>query len=138
MKRVILGTFGVIGLSTAVIIGSSFTKASADGNATIEMFNELKAQVETLETKLEEANNEIATLKTSNEKLISIEEATNQNKDKIATITNNIKTVETNLGNITTRTTKIEEREKVFYRGASISEKSVVNVSNHIFRNMLD
>jgi predicted nucleic acid-binding Zn-ribbon protein len=138
MKKVFLGTIGVLGLSTAIIIGSSFTKASADGNATIEMFNELKTQVETLETKLEEANNEIATLKTANEKLITIEEATNQNKDKIATINNSIKTVETNLGNVTARTSKIEEREKVFYRGAIVSEKSVVNIANYIFRNMMD
>lgn len=138
MKRVLLGTVGVIGISTAIIIGSSFTKVSADGNATIEMFNELKAQVETLETKLTEANNEIATLKTANEKLIAIEETANQNKDKIATMTNNIKTVETNLGNVTTRTSKIEEREKVFYRGASNSAKAPAGVANYILRNMMD
>lgn len=138
MKRVLLGTIGVIGISTAIIIGSSFTKTSADGNATIEMFNELKAQVETLETKLTEANNEIATLKTANEKLIAIEETANQNKDKIATMTNNIKTVETNLGNVTTRTSKIEEREKVFYRGARIMEKAPAGVADYIFRNMMD
>lgn len=136
MKRVLLGTIGVLGLSTAIIIGSSFTKASADGNATIEMFNELKAQVETLETKLEEANNEIATLKTANEKLITIEEATNQNKDKITTITSE-------MNNITKRTSKIEAREKYFYTesqnltcGAVGCNRVIQNTSKHILDNM--
>lgn len=136
MKKVLLGTISVICLSTTVVIGSSLINVSADDSVTMEMFNELKSKVEVLETQLSNANDEITTLKTANEKLVSIEEKTNQNESKITTITSE-------MNNITKRTSKIEAREKYFYTesqnlacGAVGCNRVIQNTSKHILDNM--
>jgi chaperonin cofactor prefoldin len=114
----ILGGVGAVGVVTAgTLILTSNMNVKGEDAVTMELFNQLKTKVETLETQNTELSNKIIELANAD---VVINTKIGVETEKVKTELNaKINTNTTNITSVTSRTTKIEAREDKLYNTMS-------------------
>jgi dihydrodipicolinate reductase len=135
----ILGGVGAVGVVTAgTLILTSNSNVGASDEVTMELFNQLKARVETLETQNTELSNKIIELTNAD---VVINTGLNTNTSEIAKVktelNNKIVANTTSITNVTSRTSKIEARENYFYGKTTVGSATPLPVvSKYIIDNL--
>jgi hypothetical protein len=116
LTKIVSGV-GAVGVVTAgTLLLTSNMDVKGEDTVTMELFNQLKTKVETLESKNAELENKIIELTNADVTInTKIDTEVGKVKTDLTSITNKVNTNTTNITSVTNITTKIEAREDALY-----------------------
>jgi predicted nucleic acid-binding Zn-ribbon protein len=116
IKKIGIGVGSVAVVTAGTLLLTSNMNVGASDEVTMELFNQLKTKVETLESKNTELENKIVELTNADVTInTKIDTEVGKVKTDLTSVTNKVNTNTTNITSITNRTTKIEAREDEMY-----------------------